>query len=111
MYATVVADCFHLFQISKRVLKQISVQLIHRYVIDSFEHKFLKYHWKLLLKHPSDLENTKTQCLPQLRDHLTQEQLIEITLNFNSKFYTPHHSIIDALTFCETSLENVLIND
>ncbi|WP_409022737.1 ISL3 family transposase [Dellaglioa sp. P0083] len=111
--AIVVADRFHLVQMLERVINQARVQLMRQYDSKSYEYRLLKHHWKLFLKHPNALETKKPQWFTHLRNHLTQEQLIETALGFNQEFavvYATCHGIIDALKLGQNSQVTDLIN-
>ena len=77
--AKIVADNFHLVQMTLQALNQTRVQLMKKYPHTSKAYRLLKHNWRLYLMNYNRLEQRKPQWFAHLRDHLTQEQLDKLT--------------------------------
>lgn len=92
--AVIVADNFHLVQMTLRSLNQTRVQLMKQFPKKTREYRVLKYYWRLYLKNYKDLEKTKTHWFSHLKDHLTQEQVVlegvELNQQFKNTYYSAH---------------------
>lgn len=98
--AKIVADNFHLVQMTLQALNQTRVQLMKKYPHTSKAYRLLKHNWRLYLMNYNRLEQRKPQWFAHLRDHLTQEQLVWEGLSLNDKFentYFVVHQLTNAL--------------
>jgi len=98
--AAIVADNFHLVQMTLRSLNQTRVQLMKQFPKETREYRVLKYYWRLYLKNYKDLEKNKTQWFSHLKDHLTQEQVVLEGIGLNQEFkntYYSAHALTEAI--------------
>lgn len=97
--AKLVADNFHLVQMTLRSLNQTRVQLMKQFKPDTREYRTLKHYWRLYLMSYDNLEKAKPQWFSHLKDRLTQEQLVHEGLDLNQQFtqtYLIAHDLVKA---------------
>lgn len=95
--AKLVADNFHLVQMSLRSLNQTRVQLMKQFKPDTRKYRVLKHYWRLYLMNYEALETSKTQWFSHLKDRKTQEQVIqeglELSEQFTQTYYSTHRLV------------------
>ncbi|WP_318767169.1 ISL3 family transposase [Lactiplantibacillus carotarum] len=97
--AKLVADNFHLVQMTLRSLNQTRVQLMKQFKPDTREYRTLKHYWRLYLMSYPNLEKAKPQWFSHLKDRLTQEQLVHEGLDLSEQFtqtYFIAHGLVQA---------------
>lgn len=98
--AVIIADNFHLVQMTLRSLNQTRVQVMKHFPKDTPEYRIFKYYWRLYLMSYKDLEKTKTQWFSHLKDHYTQEQLVSKGLSLSetlTRTYFSAHDLVEAI--------------
>lgn len=75
-HAKLVADNFHLVQMTLRFLNQTRVQLMKQFKPKTRQYRVLKFYWRLYLKSYESLEKTQVWWFKHLKDRLTQEQVV-----------------------------------
>lgn len=90
--AEIVADNFHLVQMTLRSVNQTRVQLMKQFRPDTRQYRVLKYYWRLYLKNYDSLETKDTWWCAHLKDRLTQEQIVLEGLGLSEQFTQTYFS-------------------
>ena len=90
--AQLVADNFHLVQMSLRSLNQTRGQLMKQFKPDTRQYRVLKHYWRLYLMNYEALETSKPQWFAHLKDRLTQEQVVQEGLGLSEQFTQTYYS-------------------
>ena len=90
--AKLVADNFHLVQMTLRSLNQTRVQLMKQFKPDTREYRLLKFYWRFYLKSYDSLESTEVWWFSHLKDRQTQEQLVQEGLGLSEQFMHTYFS-------------------
>lgn len=91
--AEIVADNFHLVQMTLRSLNQTRIQLMKQFKPDTREYRILKFYWRLYLKRYENLEIKDVWWFSHLKDRLTQEQLVLEGIGLDEQFTQTYFSV------------------